>query len=294
MGITIAHACAKLPSSARASWAACVAHVLARRDAVESIRLIDENGRVAEGKALDITQAAPLEGFATRVTRLDRSLCRGRRRGRRAGRSGGRRRVVGRRRSDAAQTSRRARATGGRRLRGRVATRARRTRRPRAAACRGRGCSGRRRRRWWQPRGRSSRSSSTSRRADVALSVLGVPPARIVIVWEGGAIGGLAITRVLTEPVRRRLTEKIAALWPTGPYALASAAGKVVEILAGASRQTATCFVAPDDAAGVRLRAARHAGQIGTDGRGRYRVARVEPGRTRRARQRDDALRVLG
>ena len=45
-----------------------VAHVLARRDAVESIRLIDESGRVAEGKALDITQAAPLEGFATRVS----------------------------------------------------------------------------------------------------------------------------------------------------------------------------------------------------------------------------------
>ena len=73
--------------------------------------------------------------------------------------------------------------------------------------------------------------------ADVALTVLGVPPARIMIAWEGGAIGGVAITRVLTDPVRRRLTEKIAALWPTGPYTLASAAGKVVEILAGWARR---------------------------------------------------------
>src|SRR5256885_1821043 len=40
-----------------------VAHVLARHDLVGSIRLIDEQGRVAEGKALDIAQAAPTEEF---------------------------------------------------------------------------------------------------------------------------------------------------------------------------------------------------------------------------------------
>ncbi len=45
-----------------------VAHVLARRDVVRSITLIDESGRVAAGKALDITQAAPVEGFATELS----------------------------------------------------------------------------------------------------------------------------------------------------------------------------------------------------------------------------------
>src|SRR6266851_8038860 len=45
-----------------------LALVLARRDAVAEIRLIDESGRVAAGKALDITQAAPIEQFATRVS----------------------------------------------------------------------------------------------------------------------------------------------------------------------------------------------------------------------------------
>src|SRR5207245_5970478 len=45
-----------------------IAHVLARRDAVAEIRLIDESGRVAAGKALDITQAAPSERFAARVS----------------------------------------------------------------------------------------------------------------------------------------------------------------------------------------------------------------------------------
>src|SRR5437867_1464517 len=45
-----------------------VAHVLARRDAVRSIVLVDESGRVAAGKALDIAQAAPVEQFATQLT----------------------------------------------------------------------------------------------------------------------------------------------------------------------------------------------------------------------------------
>src|SRR6266851_8476773 len=45
-----------------------LAHVLARRDLARSIRLIDEQGRVAEGKALDIAQAAPVEGFATQLS----------------------------------------------------------------------------------------------------------------------------------------------------------------------------------------------------------------------------------
>src|SRR5205085_2582004 len=41
-----------------------IAHVLARRHLASAIRLIDDAGRVAEGKALDIMQAAPVEGFA--------------------------------------------------------------------------------------------------------------------------------------------------------------------------------------------------------------------------------------
>ena len=66
-----------------------VAHVLARRDVVRSIRSIDETGRVAAGKALDIAQAAPVEGFATKLTGTTR--CRDRRGqlSRRRGRSRG-------------------------------------------------------------------------------------------------------------------------------------------------------------------------------------------------------------
>ena len=45
-----------------------LAHVLARGDLAAGIRLVDETGRVAEGKALDIMQAAPIEGFATELS----------------------------------------------------------------------------------------------------------------------------------------------------------------------------------------------------------------------------------
>ena len=102
--------------------------------------------------------------------------------------------------------------------------------------------------------------------ADVALTVLGVPPARIMIAWEGGAIGGVAITRVLTDPVRRRLTEKIAALWLTGPYTLASAAGKVVEISRRSVPPDCNLFCGAWDAAGVRMRAGAMPVKLGPTG----------------------------
>src|SRR5262252_8977461 len=45
-----------------------LAHVLARRHVASDIVLIDDNERAAQGKALDISQAAPIEGFASRVS----------------------------------------------------------------------------------------------------------------------------------------------------------------------------------------------------------------------------------
>ena len=44
-----------------------IAHVLARRGRVHRIQLIDPAGQVAAGKALDICQTAPVEGFTTPV-----------------------------------------------------------------------------------------------------------------------------------------------------------------------------------------------------------------------------------
>nr|UXE45183.1 malate dehydrogenase [uncultured bacterium] len=242
-----------------------VAHVLARRDTVECIHLIDENGRVAQGKALDIGQAAPLERFATRVIgSTDLYSAAGAEVVVVADRAGGRewsgdegldliRRLEGlapRAAIVCAGASQRGLVERGVRELGVASTRLLGSA-PEALVAAARAIVA---------------LEQHVSPADVTLTVLGVPPARIVVAWEGGAIGGLAITRVLSDPVRRRLTEKIAALWPTGPYTLASAAGKVVEILAGASRQTATCFAAPADAAGVRVRAGAMPIRLGPTG----------------------------
>src|SRR5262249_7529604 len=63
---------------------------------------------------------------------------------------------------------------------------------------------------------------------DVSLSVLGLPPTHTVIPWEDATLGGFALTRLLDGPTRRRLSARVPALWPPGPYALATAAALVI------------------------------------------------------------------
>src|SRR5580765_4098976 len=50
------------------SLGGALAGALAGRARVGEVRLIDPEGRIAEGKALDILQSSPVEGFNTRVT----------------------------------------------------------------------------------------------------------------------------------------------------------------------------------------------------------------------------------
>jgi malate/lactate dehydrogenase len=101
---------------------------------------------------------------------------------------------------------------------------------------------------------------------DVSISVLGVPPKQTVIVWEDATVSGLALARTISEPARARLTARIGALWPVGPYALASAAAKVIGHILGNSRGLTTCFVAPDDATGIRMRTAALPIRLGPSG----------------------------
>jgi hypothetical protein len=89
---------------------------------------------------------------------------------------------------------------------------------------------------------------------DISLSVLGVPPAHTVIPWADATVAGLALTRLVDEPSRRRLAGRVNALWPTAPFALAAAVTVVVEAMAGRSRRLASCFVAPDSSAGTHAR----------------------------------------
>src|SRR3954462_842881 len=45
-----------------------LAHALAERSRVDEVRLIDPEGRIAEGKVLDILQSAPVQQFSTRLS----------------------------------------------------------------------------------------------------------------------------------------------------------------------------------------------------------------------------------
>src|SRR5262245_66527191 len=45
-----------------------LARVLARRDVAAVIRLVDDKGQIAAGKALDLMQSAPVERFAARIS----------------------------------------------------------------------------------------------------------------------------------------------------------------------------------------------------------------------------------
>ena len=242
-----------------------LAHALARRNIASDIRLIDDNGRAAEGKALDIAQAAPIEGFASNVSgSTDVSVV--------AGAS-----VVAIADPFGAPEWP---ADSAMLLLKRIRDFA-----PKAVIV----CAG-------APHcdlvGRGVRELHVSRTrlfgsapealaggiralaaidangapSDVSLSVLGIPPDHIVIPWEDATVGGFALTRVLSEPVRRRLDARVAALWPPGPYALASAAAKVIGAMLGGSRRLVTCFVAPDDSAGTRARAAALPVRLGRTG----------------------------
>jgi len=242
-----------------------LAHVLARRNAARFIRLIDEKGRVAEGKALDILEAAPVEGFATGLAGSNDI----------ASAAGASVIVL----ADGAGGSEWQGENGLMLLRrlGHASSSA-------IIVCAGaaqRELVERGVRELHIPRARILGSAPEALAAgaralvalehdasprDISLSILGVPPGRTVVSWEGATIAGMALTRLSNEPSRHRLTDRITALWPPGPYALATGAVKVVETILGRSRRLACCFVAPDDAGGLRSRAAAMPVRLGAGG----------------------------
>src|SRR5687767_14282599 len=64
--------------------------------------------------------------------------------------------------------------------------------------------------------------------SDISLSVLGRPPHQIIVPWDETAIAGRSATQVLSAAQLARLDARIARLWPPGPFALGSAAARIV------------------------------------------------------------------
>jgi len=65
--------------------------------------------------------------------------------------------------------------------------------------------------------------------SDISLSVLGRAPQQIIVPWDEAAIAGRTATQVLSAAQLARLDARIARLWPPGPYALASAATRMIQ-----------------------------------------------------------------
>jgi malate dehydrogenase len=245
-----------------------IAHALARRDLARSIVLIDEGGRIAAGKALDIVQAAPVEGFATDLSgATDTSM------------AGGADVVVLADRAGAGEWQ----GEDGLALLKRLTQ----TAGGAAIICAGAGQRelvdrGVHELRIDRARllGSAPEALASGARAlvalavngsphDVSLSVLGVPPHHTVIPWSDATIGGLSLTRLLDEPSRRQLAARVSVLWPPGPYALAAAAAIAVASMAGRSRRMISCFVAPElfvEGEGTRARTGAMPVRLGAGG----------------------------
>jgi malate/lactate dehydrogenase len=70
--------------------------------------------------------------------------------------------------------------------------------------------------------------------------------------WSEASIGGYALERVLTRVQLSRLEQRLARLWPPGPYALGLAAARVAEAIASPSRRTFTVLTVLSGEFGVR------------------------------------------
>jgi malate dehydrogenase len=254
-----------------------LAHGLALGDRVREIRLIDSDERVAQGKALDIRQASPVDGFATQVGWA----------GSLAAVAGAVVIVI----ADAASGAGEYAGEEGLSLLGRVAA----FESAAPIVCAGaaqrevieRGIS-----ELHIPENRIIGSAPLALESGlralaglwldysgvpVALSVVGIPPRDAVVAWEEASLDGQPLAARIPAHVIAALNARMAGLWPPGVYSLASAAARVVEGIVVGSRRTHSCFVG-----GERARVASMPVELGPDGVRRV----VEPVLTRQERTR--------
>ena len=92
--------------------------------------------------------------------------------------------------------------------------------------------------------------------AEVSLSVLGTPPAGLVVVWSEAAIGGHALDRIVSTVELNRIQLRVSRLWPPGPLTLGLAAAAAAEAVIRSSRRAFSLMSVLDGELGVRGRVA--------------------------------------
>jgi malate dehydrogenase len=87
---------------------------------------------------------------------------------------------------------------------------------------------------------------------EVALTVLGRPPAGFVVPWSEASIGGYALHRALSQAQLARIEARAGHLWPPGPHTLGAAAAAVAEAVLSASRRSFSVLTWLEGELGVR------------------------------------------
>jgi malate dehydrogenase len=91
--------------------------------------------------------------------------------------------------------------------------------------------------------------------ADTSLVVTGRPPS-FIVAWSSATIGGALITDRVPAHRLNVISQQLKGLWPTGPYAIAAATAPVVEGLICGTRAQVPAVALVDREFGVRSRAA--------------------------------------
>jgi malate dehydrogenase len=230
-----------------------VAHALARRDRVNRIVLVDGSKGVAAGKALDIRQAGPIEGFHTRLEGSDDPS-----------------RLIGCQVCVIADQAPAVEWSGDAGLASLIRLVQQTGTAPLVAACAGAApLMLAAVREGGIPRDRFVGSAPEALAAavkaivameagcspsEVGLTVLGAPPAGFVVPWIEASIGGHALDRVFTQAQLARVEGRVGRLWPPGPFALGLAAAMVSEALVISSRRTWSVLNVFDGELGARDR----------------------------------------
>jgi len=242
-----------------------VASRLARLDRVARVLLVDRARGLAEGKALDIRQAGPIDGFHTTLDATDDpDAARGAAVAVITGwdepealldqvarliSADARTTVVF---ADASPLAVMERAIGERRLPGRRLVGSA----PLAFAS----------------AVRALVAASVDRSpAGVALTVAGRPPEPLVL-WSGATIDGSPLEQAVDPAAVAAIRRRLPALWPPGPQALASAAARVGVAVADGSRRLFPCWVGLEEPPAARGRVAAMPVELGPRG-----VVRVVP-----------------
>ena len=254
-------------------------HALAERGRVAEVRLIDPEGRIAEGKALDILQSSPVQQFSTRVTGTTSiaaaagagtivfaDFVAG---GEITGESG----LATVRQIAGLEASAPLLFAGGaqRELLQAALTELHLPARRLLGSA---------------PLGLESAVRALTAAlidaspADLAIGIAGVPPRSAVIGWDAATAFNQPIGNVLPAHQLSSISSRLPALWPPSPYTLAASAARVAEALVTGSRRRYTCFASVDVTGAGRGRIAAVPVEIVRGGIGRT----LEPALSRHER----------